>query len=582
MRRVLLTRKFSNRMRIAFNDKIFDNALKLAREEAYYDALRLFCRIDSYESMLNQMGCLCCMRDVFYAADTYRRFKSKYFATHNCHYDVAKLGAVGKSLLKYAEAKNIKVAEVHGEKSKLYADYSQIAPYDKILENDYYSSDLNEFADMILEENDDATGFFDAKSTEYFDYLHSKLEKAFICGKKKDSDKLAKMYLELETDDIPTLETQLALCAYYQKNSLGAKLAARYANSQDAGERSAKGLSCAVELLMRKKSDKDNLRKLLQFALETDGFPPYDLDDFITISNNHLRDGQMAYKFAKTQFARHKEISLEYLKKCIYVFYNNRDYKLAKQAAIALYQAVPNDPYANAILDYVSVLDNSPLTVPEIGSIAYALPRSIIVRYQVQFAEKLEKGNYLLTNDDLIKISVLITNCKALYWSGNKENYLLTATFVRAILEQCQVEDIAAFESFARSELASVSPDCLVLDILLLKLIKLGFADTIMIAYGDNSYYLDLSKLVVQDEGFVFALSLCAVIQKVDVCEIQQAYLALVAATGVTYNNLHDGRKVAYCLLAVTDKNFTTSVYVDLFYPEEKELYAQYLEIINS
>lgn len=558
-------------MSISIEDKIFDNALKYARDEAYYDALRLFCRVDSYESEINQIGCLCCMRDVFFAADAYRRLKCKYFATHNCYHDVSLLGAVGKSLLKYAEAKNVRIAETHGEKDKISADFSKIAPYEHIIDNDYDADDFYELADVVFDEDYAPDGIFDAKSTEYFDYLHDRLRKSLLLGRKKEAEKLAKAYLELDTDDIYTLEMQLTLCSHYQKNALGAKFAVRYANSQDDSERSPMGISCAVELLTHKKTERESLAKLLRFALETDGFPPYDLDDFITIAANVLRDEELSYLFAKKQYAQRREIGLEYIKKCIYAFYNYGDFKAARDAAVELYQAVPNDAYANVILDYVSMQGNSRLSIPEIGAYAYALPRSIIVRYQIRFAEKLEKGDYTLTDSDLVKLSAMITNCKALYMSGNKENYILTATFVRTVLEQCKAQNAAAYERFARTELSSVSPDCLILDAVLLTLIKSDCKDTVLISYGDNSYYLDLSKVTVRDEGFLSALSLCAVIQKINVERLQKAYLCVVSATKTAYNNAQDGRKLAYCLFALTDKNFATSVYADLFFPDEKQ-----------
>ena len=57
-------------MTIDLTDKvIMSAALDLVEKGEYFDALCLFARVDGYESLLNQIGCLCELRDVGYAID---------------------------------------------------------------------------------------------------------------------------------------------------------------------------------------------------------------------------------------------------------------------------------------------------------------------------------------------------------------------------------------------------------------------------------------------------------------------------------------------------------------------------------
>ncbi|MBQ3067268.1 MAG: hypothetical protein IJD18_04485, partial [Clostridia bacterium] len=61
-------------MKLEFSDKnILQAGLTAVNKGQLYKAICLFARVNSYESMLNQLACFCFMGENGYATDLYRK-----------------------------------------------------------------------------------------------------------------------------------------------------------------------------------------------------------------------------------------------------------------------------------------------------------------------------------------------------------------------------------------------------------------------------------------------------------------------------------------------------------------------------
>lgn len=576
-------------MVIEFNDKnLYQAALKAADEYEYHEALIIFAGIDSYESYLNQIGCLCCLSEVFYAADLYRIFKSRYFSTHNCYYDVKNLGDVTKNMLLFAETRKLSSAEIQGDNTKLYADKTLLATTyfrdsdERQTQPDFdYFGDLSSNFELIDYSN---LNEFSIGTDAYYDYLRFSLEKAFLEGDEKTAARLSGKLLEVDTNHVPTIEAQISLCLFDEKYSKGVKYALKLADSEDC---TTPGVCGAVEILLRAYKPKYNeaLRKLLNKALiMSDEVQVYDLDDFVAVCLNKLIDVDMAYSFATLLYSSYRRGSIESLKKCAVAFHNYGDKTQAREAICELSRYAPYDFYATALLDFFnnSSID-AKLTVSDRMFSHYSLPKTVARYLQCRFAEKFEKNDLTLDENDLNRLSALLSYCKTLLLEDKMDAFAQTGALVKSVLHTFTPQDNAQYIQFAKKELSLLMTDGCMSEAILALLIRAGCRDEIMVSMQDKYYYLDLSTLKIADEVFVNAFAICATMRAVDVDKLQKAYAALVEAVGVISEfDIGTSRQVAFCMLAITYPTFTESGIRDNFAESEDALYKKYLDTVAN
>ena len=117
---------------------------------------------------------------------------------------------------------------------------------------------------------------------------------------------------------------------------------------------------------------------------------------------------------------------------------------------------------------------------------------------------------------------------------------------------------------------------------ILLRLIKLGFRGKLLVS-ADKSYYpLDLTKLPSDDETFLEAFSLCAVLRKVDTRRLQRNYAKIRATLDFGELNYKTVHSLAFCLLAVSYKDFVQSSVADYFGEDENQMYLDYLARLSN
>ena len=142
------------------------------------------------------------------------------------------------------------------------------------------------------------------------------------------------------------------------------------------------------------------------------------------------------------------------------------------------------------------------------------------------------------------------------------------------------------FYDFAKFQLSSFMPEIPVQKDILYSLIRNGYRDKLLITVGKTYYPLDLNKLTVTDEIFLEAFSLAAALRKVETKKLERTYLKIKKALGAeeltgsefSYERVHS---LAYCLLAVSYKDFVESQLANYFNEAEHALYLQYLASIE-
>ena len=142
--------------------------------------------------------------------------------------------------------------------------------------------------------------------------------------------------------------------------------------------------------------------------------------------------------------------------------------------------------------------------------------------------------------------------------------------------------DGSLFCELALKQLATPLQEAFVNSSLLSGLIESGYRKKTVITLENNAYLLDLSKLTVDDAVFVAAFSLCACMRKVTVTRLTSAYAKLKAFKELPSDLTDDAVfKTAYFLLAVSYKDFASGSDADIFTPDERAWYDEYLRQSN-
>ena len=258
---------------------------------------------------------------------------------------------------------------------------------------------------------------------------------------------------------------------------------------------------------------------------------------------------------------------------------------------MTLLNALPWDSYATALLKYIDSnvevkLDKAFSSVNLLRHLDVPSQLAVIAEYQlIQRMERQMSCDEpsILYADDYRLLHCIANVCKTHVYRGNSDKFVNEATVLSTILLSFEPHDVSEFFDFAKQQLCSFMPEVPVQKDVLLRLIKLGYRDKLLVSANRSYYPLDLSHLTVVDEFFLDALSLCAVLRKVDVRRLQRNYAKIKATVDISelresgagwYNVVH---QLAYCLLAISYKDFVESSVAEYFGEGEDELYRAYL-----
>lgn len=562
-------------------------AISLANRRRYYDALCIFAQIESYESVLNQIACLVEMQDIGYAVDTYYYAKQTYGATHALYSDVVLLGGAVENLLRFCEPSSGNALSNDGS---IHADRTLLVNVENSDEEDFSAPDLDYAADTFL--YDDPTlspnNFYDVKSPRYFDSLRVNMEKCIMDGDEAGAKKYAKRILDLETDHLPTLETQISLTLYTEKHKKGLPYVERLSLVEGG---STAAIGGAIEILMRLNPRKhvDLLKKLLHKASEIiDDILPYDLEDYVYLATDYLHDAALAYKFAEVLYKNYKQVNLEALHVCACAFFNFGNKNLAKDAALSFLHAMPKNYYAKILVEYVlknmSDEQNEHLDIAPRVLRHFAIPTAVSLYAHDRLYALLDvQSQFVLTDEALFYLSVLMAHCKSLILTNRQKDYTKVVSFLRTLVAVCEFENVPQFLTFAKAQLLCTMPDQCMTETLIYRLINFGVQEKIDIGLPGSNYRLDFSQVNPTDALFSRAFSLCASLVRIDEPQIYaEAYQKIAAALPLDQKDENLVHKLAFAMFCVCIKNFIEMPEAEFFAESDYTLYREWRAAIKK
>ena len=571
-------------MKINLDDNsILTAAKSLVDASEYYDALCLFARVNSYESMLNQIGCLCALRDVGYATELYRKLMSKYYFTHNCYADVLKLGEATEIMSSYntfnKESATPDPAKLSADENLLgfypieYDDYGDYDDYDSITQALY-----------TLRTNKKSV-FYDVKTPEFYLNLCQRMERAYFDGNFAKGRDLQRQFMSIDTDDVPTLEMQLFLCLTQQQWERGVSYALRYVALPDM---TARGMGVCVQILYRAGDEYKNVIEQLLARLTEYGEEIADLAmmDYVQISSSVLGYGAITLALTKILYGHYKDAGCTALSLCARTFFNCGDATLARQAILLLLRAVPWDGVASMYLTYFNKNINVLLDgVATSNSLVrhFDVPTQLSVIAQYALLKDMEQNNLVLSSASFYQIACMYKLCLGCLVKGDADRFFAEAQSLSTVLNNLIPQDNDEFFAFAKECLCGMLSEPTINKDFLCKLIDLGCRDKLLVSHSRGYYALDLSHLTVTDNAFVQALGICATLRKVDIRRLERAYRQLKQAFNEEEFNCDADtiRMLAYALLALSYKRFVESDESAYFADEEHALYRKYLLLIT-
>lgn len=573
-------------MKLELNDNLkIQTALTLVYDRKFYRALELFTQVNSYESLVNQIVCLCIMDETAYAMDLYRQTKSSLGGEYALYSDIASYGITTRALLEVCESNKKYAKKIDGARRAdrtLLIKMNRLCEEEDIIEDSAYDGwdDFELFDGKAV-----GRRFFEANSEEYFDYLRYQMGRWYFEGEEKKAEKYAKMLLEVETNHLPTLEAQIAIVLYMEKYKKGIAYAKRLSEVEGGA---AAAISGAIEILMRTDPRKnlDVLKKLMCKAVDiADEISLFDLEDFIYIATSYVCDMEMSRKFAVKLFAEGDNASIDGLKLCAVAFYNFGDTELAKQAVVTISRIAPWDVWGKLFADFLIKNPYSknqfPIDLPPRILRHFYLPEKLASYAMAQLDGQFKADAEQIFFDDkqLVYFSALINHCKVLMLTGHRKEYSQCVAVVRGLLDKCVCKDLQTLFDFIKTQLCQALSDQTLNACFITFLAQRGCKDKVLVGLMTSCYILDLSTVESDDETFLTAFGICTAL--VDVEDPRKLFASYKKFTDFLNDYKTEGsltHELAYAMLCFSIRNFEQTNAAEFFPETDKALLIKYLE----
>lgn len=550
---------------------------KLAINGGYYDALSAFARVEGYESVLNQIGCLTMTYDDTYALTMMGELISRYSCDYDVYGDLSRLGDSLGAILRYYADKPSFV----GARGKKTADSSLITRYDQFEEY----GDVMEIIEEELSRVDvsEDSRIYDLHSPEYFQYLRAGVQSALIRRQTAKVRELEQKIVEFSPDGAFTLETKVMVCLHCGDEARALDFACKLAEASD-GAFSA--MRRAIEAIKRfSNTDENNsvIRRLMLRALDlSDESSDYYLRYLTLFAISELNDDEIASRFADKLFARYKDAGCLSLKLCALAFYNAKRFDLCRQATLLFIRALPRNPFGHIMLEYLdSDSVYTRMSIKQNMGWYFAEPKQLIIYASNRLEEKF-RSNGVLDERGCMYMDFLYEVARGAILTEDFDLLDAIADDLREFIRAINVTDSATYVRFAAKQLATPLQEFFVNAEILAKLIRTGYRSKAVITLENDAYFLDLSKFGTQDEIFIDAFALSACMRKVSLKRMLSAYGKLKSFTNLPMSYDEDlVLQVTYFLLAVSYKDYAAGKNSDIFTEEERRLYDDYLSVSN-
>lgn len=555
------------------NDSLFKLALDKAKNAEYYEALCLFTKIGTYEADINRVGCLAMLDETPYAWEAYRLLISKYYDTHNYHYDVSRTGLAAKDIAQHVERTTPNEHKRPSPK-KLYAVGDLLGMYESMLDFEGYPAlDLN-FEDDCLNWEDryfEDGAFFDVSTQKYRDVLRYKVERAFLDDNKEKFNKYSEILLSLNATDIDTVEAQLAV-AFYKKNPVvAARIAHKYSRLK---EHTPHGIGNALDCLAMQtelsSADKKALKRMIDavVACKAD-ICVYDLCEAMQLSLRHFADMDTCLLLAEEIYDRKGYCGIDALKVCACAFFNAGKMDMCHKVAQDILRAIPDDTFAKLLLMLLSnglpqSCEPCYLDIAARDERYFWVPSACYLAAQLALQNALVDNNLSITEELLPCLDAIANSYKLSVMRGDVDEAHAQVELLHGLCTQATFADDVYFR-FASRQLRSFDTDPAFLEALLMGLVQRRIKKDVLVSVRTRFCMLRLSQVTQDDPRFWNALALYATIRVVDdVTELQNWFEKIVAVVDVA--NDHDGIwGLTYALLVLTgaDRNLLANILID-------------------
>lgn len=564
-------------------NSILKLALGKVSQGEFFEALKLFSQVDSYESDLNRVGCLAMLGDKPYAWDAYRKVRIKYGSTHNCHADQLLTGDALDEIVDYTDH-DLPVEQKARADDRISADADWLGFFTKAGNPDFQEAglDLDFYQDALDwdDPNFSENNFYDINSQEYRTSLRLALEKAYLDEKKGKFKQLSKRFLSLDAPDFETVEAQIILSVYRKEFKNGVKFARKYVEFQDGF--TTAGVGAAIDAVLGAgvtSHNKDLLKKLLEIAENDRGeYCVYDLVNYSRLALTEFEDTEKSYVFATELYKKLSFCGIDALKICLCAFYNYGKVEEARQVAVDILNAVPDDVFANGFFMFLNTdFGDKPPMLLDMADKAdrfFWVPLAFFYASRISLSQHVKDGRLILDTECYLPLQTIVNFYKKSVICGDIEAFARSAELTHKLIYSAIPTNNDEFFVFAKKVMFSLLNDPVILESIITKAVRLGMREDVYLCLCEDVRMLDLSCLTETDDRFLRTLALVATIGQADVAELQKNFAALKAAVEIG-DDSDTTRCVAYALLAMSSKKRDPAI-EDAFGEFDKKLYKEY------
>ena len=568
-------------MKVSIEEASLNTALQLAKEGKYREALSLFATVESYESLLNQIGCACCLKDNTHACELFNKALGAYGTIHNCYKDVASLGNSTKIVCSYFGGYTKQLADAivckQSVKRKLVGKYN----VESLWEDDEFSLDVLE--ELMSEKPQVQTGIFDVNSPEYFDSLITTWSNQFFVEGGEKLNQTEETILQIDTNYMPLMALQVAICKYRRDWEKGEKFVEKFADMPNC---TTEAIADAIQLIVWQDPDNvrtDLLQKLLQkIVWLSSEVTEFALAEFIYYASTVVGDNQLASQLADKLYARCEQSQLGYVHLCAYAFYNNGELDRAKQAAKILTSTYPDFSLGKLLLNYLNnpyPIVGDKLAIPHVEAIRYTVPRQFYMHFVESVRSRREADKLVLKSEDLPYVMALSIYASQLLDDGELTDFLQVMQAIDYVITYSVIDDVVEFICFARQFVANSVVYSGAKEYVISRLLYVNYKEDFIVALDDDYYLFDAHNYKWVDMLHLKALSFCAIFTTISVEQFNELYAELASVVKMEYTNKEDTvMKCAFAVLLMSGMELPEGVLRTIESRDNKEFYNAYLQ----
>lgn len=556
------------------NDNELQAAIDKVEEECYYDALCLFSRVDSYESMLNQIGCLGMMHDLGYAMELYRKLLARYGVTHNCFHDFFLVGDVTNDVMALGPF----IHEEPDGVNKMSADEDSVAYY---AHEEFIETAASRYVRTYEEEEARyLSEFYDLGTHEYYQSLCRSMERCYEDGDYYGARDFRDKFIEGDSDTVNIMEMQVMMCVTDRNWTRAKEIALRLCKCDEVSARAVGAM--AVVFNVFRDEHADLLHEQLKKWLDLHDYDRRELIHLARIAGNCEQCADLVPDFADALYDGYDEYGCTALRLCAQLYCNCGQRERAREAVLDLLRAMPQDAFGKGLMHFIDYgwEDKFAFSQNMVNDMSYFDVPDVLAKVAEHDLVTALESKRPFGSDEYSSLELLCQSCRAAIMRDDSRAFSQRMTLIVAVLETAEHADSEQYTRFLVDTLNGFYIEPFLYKKLLGKLLELGYRKKIYIAVDTGYYTLDLSKLTVQDKLFYDAFTLSAALHKVNVAKTQTIYKKAVSLLppDAEQNYTQTVKQLSYCMLAASYKTFARSREAMYFSSDEKTLYEQYVK----